>query len=70
MTSIQLSPARMLRQRVRAGFIQQGTTYTAWCKKKKKNRSNCNAALAGAWEGPAATKLREEILRAAGVADA
>lgn len=63
----QLNGADPLRQRIKAGFVAQGTTYTKWCREHGVNRSNCNAALAGAWDGPKAKALRSQVLMAAGV---
>lgn len=62
-----LSLGRELVRAVRAGFVTRGTTYSAWCKKNKVNRSNCTQALTGAWDGPKARDLRSRVLRASGV---
>lgn len=52
---------------VRAGFVTQGTSLTSWCKGRGISASNARAALAGAWNGPKGTKLREDLLEASGV---
>lgn len=52
---------------VRAGFVTQGTSLTRWCKARGVNASNARAALAGAWNGPKGTKLRQELMEASGV---
>ncbi|MBF0108031.1 MAG: hypothetical protein HQL76_02490 [Magnetococcales bacterium] len=51
--------------KVKAGFVEQGTTFTAWCRQRKVNTSNAKAALLGAWTGPKARALKAELLVAA-----
>lgn len=60
-------PGPDLQKAVKIGFIQQNTTFTAWCKKHQLNRANASMALLGGWRGPKARKLVAKIKRAAGV---
>lgn len=59
---------RELLVQIRAGFILQGTTLTAWCKRHHKHPQAVRSALYGAWDGPKARALRKQVLKAAGVA--
>lgn len=59
-----LNPSIDLYLRVRAGFVQQGTTLTAWCRAHGHDVSNARQALFGAWNGPKARELRTEIIKA------
>lgn len=62
----ELAPSFDLYLRVRAGFVAQGTSLTQWCRKRGVDTSNARAALAGAWNGPAGRKLREDLISASG----
>lgn len=53
-------------RRIRAGFVVQGTSLTAWCKERGVRHQNARKALDGVWTGPKAAALVEEILQAAG----
>jgi hypothetical protein len=61
------APSKALVLAVRAGFIQKGTTLTAWCKANRINTSNARVALIGAWDGPKGAKLRAKIVKASGI---
>lgn len=54
-------------RRVRAGFVVQGTSLTAWCRARGVKHQNARKALAGEWKGPKASALIREILQAAGL---
>lgn len=53
--------------RVRAGFVSNGSTLTAWCRENGIHHSNARQALLGAWDGPAGKTLRRRLLKAAGI---
>jgi len=52
---------------IRAGFITQGSTLTAWCRKRGVNTTNARSALVGAWNGPKGKALRAELIEASGI---
>lgn len=54
---------------VRAGFVRQGTTLSAWCDANGVKRQNATRALLGTWNGPKAQCLVERLKAAAGVQD-
>ena len=60
-------PGPNLYLNVRAGFVQQGTSLTSWCRERGINASNARAALAGAWNGPKGSQLREDLIKASGI---
>ncbi|MEJ1341202.1 MAG: hypothetical protein RPU14_03890 [Candidatus Sedimenticola sp. (ex Thyasira tokunagai)] len=62
-----VTPSLDLHLKVRAGFIIQGTTFSAWCRKHGVNNGNARAALIGSWDGPKGRALRVELLDASGV---
>lgn len=62
-----LTPSNDLYIRVRASFIQQDTTFTAWCRENNINRQNAIFALRGGWRGPKARALVARIIKAAGL---
>ena len=48
-------------QAVRAGFVAQGTTLTAWCRENGTRIQNVRDAFFGNWNGPAACRLLELV---------
>lgn len=62
-----MAPSLTLHLKVRAGFITQGTTFSAWCRERGVNTGNARAALIGSWDGPKGRALRENLLDASGV---
>lgn len=60
---------RERQRRVRAGFVVQGTSLTAWCKERGVKHQNARKALDEEWTGPKAKTLVAEILEAAGVTE-
>lgn len=56
-------------QKVRAGFIVQGTTLNVWCIENGTRIQNVRDAFFGRWRGPGADDLRRRVLAAARVAD-
>lgn len=56
-----------LMQEVRAGFILQGTSYTAWCRQQGIDPSLVRQAIYSTWAGPKGLQWRAKVLRAAGV---
>jgi len=53
--------------RARAGFVGQGTTLNAWCKKNGTHIQNVRDAFLGRWTGEKATLLMARVTKAAGV---
>ena len=51
--------------RIKAGFLLQGTTLTAWCRDQGIHRPNLVMAAQGKRRGPAAEKLVEHAEAAA-----
>ncbi|HPE80989.1 MAG TPA: hypothetical protein PKZ35_13410 [Gammaproteobacteria bacterium] len=60
-------PGRELYLRVRAGFILQDTTVSAWCEVQGIPRQHALAVLTGQWNGPKAKRLRTRIIEASGI---
>jgi len=58
------APGPDLYNRVRGGFVAQGTTLSEWCRNRKTSPTNARSALVGAWNGPKGTALREELIEA------
>lgn len=54
-----------LLREVRAGFIAQGVTLSAWCSANKVTRSYAHHVLRGHTNGPNALALRTRLVRAA-----
>ncbi len=52
---------------VRAGFVAQGTTLTSWCQEQGVARNWARQVLLGLRDGPAARRLRAQIIDAARV---
>ena len=62
-------PSRDLYNKVRAGFVAQGSSLSQWCKAKGMNTQNALSCLTGTWDGPKAKTLRAEIIEASGIAE-
>lgn len=69
MTVNQLTPSRDLYNRVRAGFVMQGSSLTAWCNKHDVKPQNVLHCLVGSWNGPKSQALREQIAIDAGICE-
>lgn len=67
MNNIIPTPSDDLLVKVRANFVMKRTTFTAWCRARGVKHQNARKALKGHWNGPKASALRKEILRAAGM---
>lgn len=48
-------------QRVRVGFVLQGTSLNKWCHENRTNTQNVRDAFLGRWQGPKATELMERV---------
>ena len=51
---------------VRGAFTAQGSSLHQWCKSHGVNHQNARKALIGQWQGPKASALVEQILKASG----
>ncbi|MEO5328100.1 MAG: hypothetical protein H7829_07625 [Magnetococcus sp. THC-1_WYH] len=60
-------PSQELYRNVRAGFVAQGSTLTAWCRERRINPNNARAVLIGSWDGPKGRALREKLIKAANI---
>lgn len=58
-------PGKPLLDRVRAGFVAQGTSLNAWCALHGIRYPNARQALIGSWNGPKGAAIRERIVHAA-----
>lgn len=58
-------PSSDLYNRVRCGFILQGSNLSTWCKENDVHPTNAKACLIGMWGGPKGKELRDRILKAA-----
>lgn len=67
MDTIIHAPSEDLLVTVRAGFVRNRTSLAAWCRQRGVKRENARKALVGSWNGPKARRLRQEIVRAAGL---
>ena len=63
-------PTDDLLRSIKAGFISQGTTFTKYCLDNGIQPPNARMAIRGGWKGPKATKLVQQIMKAAGVQEA
>jgi hypothetical protein len=61
------SPSKQLYLRVRAGFVQQELSLSAWCRQNGIDPTNARHALIGSWDGPKGRKLRARIVKASGI---
>ncbi len=57
-------PSISLYQRVRGGFVAQGTSFNRWCDHHGIKRQNARKALLGQWHGPKADALCQAMLKA------
>lgn len=57
-------------QKVRASFVEQGTTLTGWCRENGHHIQNVRDAFFGRWNGPAAQALILNVEAAAGLSAA
>lgn len=60
-------PSRELLNQVKAHFVAQGTTLSAWCRDHGHYPSNVRQALQGTWDGPVGRALREQLCVEAGL---
>lgn len=60
-------PGPELLQAVRARFVGRGTSLHAWCRQSGVDWAYANRALTGEHTFPAAVRLRERIVAAAGL---
>jgi lambda repressor-like predicted transcriptional regulator len=51
-------------QEVRAGFVRQGTSLTAFCREQGLDRRHVHSALSGRWTGPTASKVAARVAAA------
>lgn len=56
--------SELVRQ-VRAGFVRQGTSLTAFCRRHAMDPANVRKALQGDWDGPKGRQVRKLVIRAA-----
>lgn len=70
MKHAQADPGTRLMNQVRAGFISQGTSYTAWCRTQGIDPSQARQAIYGTWAGPKGLACKAKALQAAGVREA
>lgn len=68
MSRIDISPGNNLNRKVRIGFINQGTTLSAWCRSHHINPANARSALLGAWDGKKGKDIRARLIKASGLA--
>ncbi len=59
--------SKALYVRVRAAFVEEGTTLNGWCRENGVHIQNAREAFFGTWRGPKAEALVARILEAAGV---
>ena len=52
---------------IRASFIKNRTTFSAWCRTEKVGVSNARMAIYGHWNGPKGKKLRAKAIEASGL---
>mgnify|MGYP001580142696 CR=1 FL=1 len=50
---------------IKAGFVRQNTTFSAWCESHGVKRQNAVTAVLGGWRGAKAQKLVRQIIKAA-----
>lgn len=50
--------------RVRARFIERGTSLGRWCKQNGIARQHARLVLTGAWRGPKGSALAQRIIKA------
>lgn len=62
-----MQPGKELIQEVRAGFIRQGTSLSAFCRENEIEGKTVHRLLSGDWNGPIAKQKRKKIMAAAKV---
>lgn len=62
-------PGPDLLKAIRASFVMQGTTFSAFCEAKGINRRNAAVALLGGWRGPKGRAVARRIAKAAGIGE-
>jgi len=62
-----LATGEELYREVKAGFVQQGTTFHQWCRSVKKNPTGVKAAVFGTWSGIKGKQVLSDVATAAGV---
>ncbi len=60
-------PSIALYRRVMAGFILQGDSLGAWCRRRNIRHHNAKSALMGSWDGPKGRALRTELIESSGI---
>ncbi len=60
-----MQPGKQLRNSVRAGFVDQGSSLAEYCKNNRICNSNANKVLLGKWNGKKAADLRFKLITAA-----
>jgi hypothetical protein len=63
-----MATSKELHQKVRAGFIVQGTSLNAWCQKNSITRQYADLVLLKKRDGDKARELRRRIVEAANIA--
>jgi hypothetical protein len=61
------APGLELNRKVRAAFIEKGTTLKGWCRDNDVRFSNARHCLIGTWNGPKGQALRAKIIKASGL---
>lgn len=59
------APSKELLRRVQAGFVLQGESLRAWCRKNELSPSAARSALLGTWDGPTGREWRQRLCTAA-----
>lgn len=62
-----LTPSPELLTKVRVALMLNGTSLHKWCKENGVGYANARQALIGAWDGPMGKKLRNELIKKAGL---
>lgn len=60
-------PSIDLFNKVKGGFVAQGTTLTGWCRDNGSHLANARICLIGSWDGPKAREFRKILCREAGL---
>ncbi len=62
-----MQPGQELVQEVRAGFIKQGTSLSAYCRQNGIEGKTVHRLLSGKWDGKKAREIRAQLIEAANV---
>lgn len=57
-------PSRHLYLLIKAGFVYQGTSLTAWARTQGIDPSSARSAIMGLWDGPKGKALRLKAIEA------